>query len=92
MKVKDHWGLAHREYNLNITPAKKLPVVFHKLQKYDSHLLFQELGKNNLKTNFIAKKPEICMIYKTEQNKEVTIDRGLPLVFINSAPFPNVSN
>ena len=44
VKVKDHnhitgkyWGSAHQECNLNLS----LNVVFHNLQNYDSHLIFQ---------------------------------------------------
>ena len=31
----------------------KIPVVFHNLKNYDSHLIMQELGKFNLKINVI---------------------------------------
>ena len=31
----------------------KLPVVFHNLKNYDSHLVMQELGKFNLRINVI---------------------------------------
>ena len=31
----------------------KIPVEFHSLENYDSHLIMQELGKFNLKINVI---------------------------------------
>ena len=45
----------HQEYNLNLSLSKKIPVVFHNLQNYDSHLIFQEFGKHNFKINVTPK-------------------------------------
>ena len=60
VKVKDHChitekyrGSAHRDCNINVRLDKKIPVVFHNLKSYDSHLIGQELGKFNLKINVI---------------------------------------
>ena len=59
-KVRDHCHItgkhrssAHRDCNINIKSNHKTPVVFHKLKKYDSHIIMQELGKFNLKINVI---------------------------------------
>ena len=59
-KVKDHChitgkykGSPHRDCNINVKSNHKLPVVFHNLKSYDSHLIMQELGKFNLKINVI---------------------------------------
>ena len=56
LKVKDHihiigkyQGSAHQECNLNLCLTKKIPVVFRNLRKYDSRLIFQEIGKYNFK-------------------------------------------
>ena len=38
-------GFAHRDFNTNLKLNHKIPVVFHDLKNYDSHLLMQELGK-----------------------------------------------
>ena len=64
VRVKDHChitekfrGSAHRECNLKlrITPESiKIPVVFHNLRGYDSHLIMQQIGeiaKNNAYKN-----------------------------------------
>ena len=59
-KVRDHChitgkyrGSAHKDCNINVTLNHKIPVVFHNLKNYDSHLIMQELGKFNLKINVI---------------------------------------
>ena len=44
-------GSAHRDGNINLKLNHKIPVVFHSLKDYDSHLIMQELGKFNLKIN-----------------------------------------
>ena len=56
--VRDHCditgkyrGSAHRDCNINFTLNRKIPIVFHNLKIYDSHLILQELGKFNLKIN-----------------------------------------
>ena len=46
-------GYAHRECNINAKLNHKIPVVFHNLKNYDSHLIVQELGKFSLNINVI---------------------------------------
>ena len=48
-KVKDHChitgkyrGSSHRCCNINVKLNHKIPVVFHYLKNYDSHLIMQE--------------------------------------------------
>ena len=41
----------YRGYNLDLSLTKKVPLVFHNFQNYDSHLIFQELGSNDFKIN-----------------------------------------
>ena len=60
VKVRDHChitgkyrGSAHRDFNINVKLNHKIPVIFHNLNNYDSHLIMQELGKFNLKVNVI---------------------------------------
>ena len=52
VEIRDHChitgkyrGSAHKDFNINIKLNHKIPVVFHNLKKYDSHLIMQELGK-----------------------------------------------
>ena len=72
---------AHSDCNNNLKLNHKIPVVFHKLQNYDSHLIMQELGKFNLKINVIPNGLEKYMSF-TISNK---------LDFIDSFQFPSSS-
>ena len=54
VKVKNHDHITekyrrYQECNLNLSLSQKVPAVFHNSQNYDSHLIFQEVGKNDLK-------------------------------------------
>ena len=42
----------HTDCNVNVKLYHKIPVEFHNLKKYDSHLTMQELGKINPKISF----------------------------------------
>ena len=42
-------GAAHQSCNLNFQLTKKIPVIFHNLKVYDSHLIFSLLHKFNFK-------------------------------------------
>ena len=48
-------GSAHRDCNINVELNHKIPVVFHNLKKYDSHLIMQEIGKFNVIPNGLEK-------------------------------------
>ena len=59
-KVRDHCrvtgkfrGAAHQSCNINFQLTKKVPVIFCNLRGYDSHLIFCELNKFNVKINVI---------------------------------------
>ena len=60
-KARDHChitgkyrGAAHWNCNINFKITKKVPVIFHNLKGYDSHLVFKELSKfNGLKISVI---------------------------------------
>ena len=61
VKVIDHYhitekyvGSAHRDCKINLKLNYKIPVVFHNLKNYDSHLFMQELGKFNVKISVIS--------------------------------------
>ena len=52
VKVRDHShitgtyiGSAHRQCNINEKLNRKLPIVFHNLKNYGSHLIMQQLDK-----------------------------------------------
>ena len=52
VKVRDHChftgdyrGSAHQQCNLKYRKVKKIPVFFHNLSSYDSHLIFQYINK-----------------------------------------------
>ena len=46
-------GSAHWDCNINFQLTKKIPIIFHNLKGYDSHLIFSELHKFNLKVDVI---------------------------------------
>ena len=64
--------------------------MFHNLQNYDSHLIFQEVGKYNIKISVIPKTIEKYIIFATKQQpKKNSINPGLLLVFLDSLHFLN---
>ena len=48
-------GAAHRNWNVNFQLTKKVPVIFHNLRGYDSHLIFNELDKFDVIPNGLEK-------------------------------------
>ena len=87
-KVRDHChitgkfrGVAHWECKINFQLTKKIPVIFHNLKGYDSHLIFSELHKFNLKVDVIPNGLEKYMAFFL----------GRDLVSINSMQFMNSS-
>ena len=55
-KLRDHChiiskfrGTVHESCHLNFQLTKKIPVIFHNLRGYDSHLIFNELNKFDVK-------------------------------------------
>ena len=60
-KVRDHChvtgkfrGATHWSCNINFQLTKKIPVIFHNLRVYDSHLVFCELDKFDVKIDVIC--------------------------------------
>ena len=87
-KVRDHChvtekfrGAVQWDCNINFQLTKKVPVIFHNLKGYESHLLFSELHKFNLKINVIPNGLE----------KYTAFFLGKNLVLIDSMQFMNFS-
>ena len=87
-KVRDHChvtskfrGPAHRNCNVNFQLTKKVPVIFHNLRGYDSHLVFNELDKFDVKLKVTPNGLEKYMAYFQNKN----------LVFIDNMQFMNSS-
>ena len=87
-KVRDHChitgkfrGAAHWNCNINFQLTKKVPVIFHNLRGYDSHLIFNELDQFDVKIKVIPNGLEKYMIFFLNKN----------FVFIDSMQFMNSS-
>ena len=52
-----------KNYNINFQLTKKVPVIFHNLRGYDSHLVFNELDKSDVKINVIPNGLEKYMVF-----------------------------
>ena len=59
-KVRDHCHItgkfrdaAHWSCNINLQLTKKVPVIFHNLRGYNSHLIFNELSKSDVNIDVI---------------------------------------
>ena len=87
-KVWDHChitgkfrGAAHWSCNINLKLTKKVPVIFHNLRGYDSHLIFYELKNFDVKIDVIPNRLEKYMASFLNKN----------FVFIDSMQFMNSS-
>ena len=87
-KVRDHChvtgkfrGVAHWSCNINFQLTKKVPIIFHNLRGYDSHLIFSEISKLDAKISVIPNGLEKYMAFFLNEN----------LVFIDSMHFMNSS-
>ena len=56
-------GAAHWDCNINFQLTKKVPVIFHNLRGYDSHLSFNELDKFDVKVSVIPNGLEKYMAF-----------------------------
>ena len=87
-KVRDHYhvngkfrGAAHWNCNINFQLTKNIPVTFHNLRGYDSHLIFSEVDKFDVKISVIPNALEKYMAFFLNKN----------LVFIDRMQFMNSS-
>ena len=79
-KVRDHFhvtgkyrGSAHRDCSINVKWNHKIPIVFHKIKNYDTHLNMQELGKCNFKIKVLSNGLEKYLSFNTN-NELIFID------------------
>ena len=94
-KVRDHChitrkyrGVAHYSCNIYLKISRKVPVIFHNLKGYGSHLIFKELSKFNLKISVIPNGLEKYRAFILSKNL-VFIDN---MLFINSSLDKLVNN
>ena len=87
-RVRDHCHVtgkyrasAHNVCNRSCRLTNKIPVIFHNLRGYDSHLIMQEIGKFNKGINVIPNNMEKYMAFMICRN----------LIFIVSFQFMNQS-
>ena len=87
-KVRDHChisakyrGPAHWSCNINLKISTKVPVIFHNLRGYDSHLIFRDLSKFNCKISVIPSGLEKYMSFTLNNNIVFTES----MVFLNSS-------
>ena len=80
MKVRDHCHVtgkyrasADRDRKINVKLNHKVPIVFHNIKNNHSHLIMQELGKWNFKTNVIPNRSEKYLSFNIN-NKLIFID------------------
>ena len=97
VKVRDHChvtgkyrGSAHRDCNINVKINRKIPVAFHNLKNYDSHLIMQELGKFNLKINVIPNGLEKYMSFSI--NNKLNFIDGFQLLSSSLDSLVNLDN
>ena len=69
-KVRDHChetgkfrAAAHRSCNVNFQLTEKFPVIFHNLRGYNSHLIFCELNKFDVKVSVTPNRTEKYMAF-----------------------------
>ena len=62
------------ETNINLQLTKRVPVMFHNVRGYDSHLIFHELKRFDVKTDVIPNRLGKYMAFIVNKN----------LVFIDS--------
>ena len=71
-KLRDHFhvtgkfrGAAHWSCNINLQLTKKISIIFHNLKGYESHLIFCDLNKFDVKISVIPNGLEkyVCLSF-----------------------------
>ena len=82
-KVRDHChytghyrGPAHSLCNLRYQIPSYIPVMFHNLSSYDTHLLIKELGKHSNDIGVIAKNKEDYITFSVDVEVNKYIDKN----------------
>ena len=105
INVRDHChitgkyrGSAHQECNLKlrVNPEKvKIPVIFHNLRGYDSHLIMQEIGAIVKEYEYTNKKGQKCQMninaIPNNMEKYMAFMLGNNLTFLDSFQFMSSS-
>ena len=106
LKVRDHChftgeyrGAAHNECNLNCKKPLILPVIFHNLQGYDSHLFLKQLAKvsGDLSTipsteeKYISFSKRITVDHYYSKNMGKLLPKKFEIRFIDSFKFLQTS-
>ena len=104
-KVRDHChytgkyrGAAHSSCNLRYRIPDYIPVIFHNLAGYDTHLFIKELAKHTTKIGVIAKNTENYISFSVKVEVDKFIDKAgnenskeIELRFIDSFKFMSSS-
>ena len=61
-------GAAHFSCNANCKLSIKVPVIFHNLKGYDSHLIIKEIGKFDVKVSVVLNDLQKCMAFTVNKN------------------------
>ena len=80
-KVRDHCHITGKYRGADLKLTKKVPVIFHNLRGYDSHLIIKEISKFDVKVSVIPNRLEKYMAFTINTN----------LFFIDSMQFMNSS-
>ena len=74
-KVRDHChitgkyrGFAHWNCNINLKLSKKVPLIFHNLKGYVSHLIIKEIGKFDVNVSVIPNGLKKYMAFTINKN------------------------
>ena len=85
--------LAHMNCNLRYKIPSHIPVIFHNISRYDTHLFIQELGKETIKIGVITENKEKYISFTTNvmvdeyQDKGKTKEKKIQLRYIDSFKF-----
>ena len=77
-------GAAHNQCNLQYQLPKFVPVLFHNLSGYDSHLFIKQLGKSHGSINCILNNDEKYISFSKSQ---MVYDKKFEIRFIDSFKF-----